>query len=109
MIDHSTDLMFTALADGTRRRIVELLSGGRRYRVNDIAAEIGVTRQAVAKHLDVLGAAGMTTTIRNGRERLTSLQNNAFQPLKSWLDTYDRFWAERLGALKEIIEERDEP
>lgn len=108
MTNHPTELVFAAMADGNRRRIVEMLSGGHRYRVNDLAAELGVTRQAVAKHLDVLGSAGVTETCRVGRERLTSLREGAFEPLRNWLDRYDRFWNDRLEALKQQIEERTE-
>jgi DNA-binding transcriptional ArsR family regulator len=107
MTNAPRDLVFTALADGTRRRIVEMLAGGS-YRVNDLAAELGVTRQAVAKHLDVLADAGMTETDRRGRERLTSLRRSGLQPLRDWLDHYDRFWTERLQTLKRQIEEKDE-
>ena len=103
-----SDLVFIALADGTRRHIVELLSDAS-YRVNDLAAELEVSRQAVAKHLDVLAEAGLTQTTRRGRERLTALRPGGLQPLKDWLDHYDRFWDERLEALKRQIEERNDP
>jgi DNA-binding transcriptional ArsR family regulator len=100
-------LAFTALADPTRRRIVEILSERGPQRVSDVTARLPVTRQAVSKHLDVLSAAGITATERQGRERITRLAEGAFEPLKDWLVRYDRFWSESLASLKKQIEGRD--
>jgi DNA-binding transcriptional ArsR family regulator len=102
-----SSLAFTALADPTRRRIVEILADRGPLRVSDVARMLPVTRQAVTKHLDVLSAAGITSTERQGRERITRLEESAFDPLRDWLRRYDRFWSERLDALKRQIEGRD--
>jgi DNA-binding transcriptional ArsR family regulator len=99
------DLAFSALADPTRRRLVEVLARRGATRVSDLAEELPVTRQAVARHLDVLGEAGMTETEWRGRERLTALADGAFDPVRYWLEHYDRFWGERLGRLKARVEE----
>lgn len=96
--------VFTALADPTRRRIVELLAEGGQARVSALAQELPITRQAVGQHLDILGEAGMTRTERRGRERLTQLSEAAFEPVRDWLSHYDRFWAERLEILKTQVE-----
>lgn len=96
---------FAALADPTRRRIVEILAVGGGQRVADIATGFDVSRQAVTKHLDILHVAGVVVTERRGRERFTRLAENAFDPIREWLFRYDRFWDDRLGELKRIIEE----
>ncbi len=96
--------VFAALADPTRRRIVEMLSDGGERRLSDLAEAFDSTRQTVTRHLDVLAAAGITRTERRGRERLTSLSDGAFDPVRDWLQHYDRFWEERLVALKTLIE-----
>lgn len=105
----ATTRVFTALADPTRRRIVELLAADGPLRVLDMARQLPVTRQAVAKHLDVLAEAGITASEWRGRERLTVLVNGAFDPVQDWLKRYDRFWETKLDALKGRIEGRDEP
>ncbi len=96
--------VFAALADPTRRRIVEMLSDGAERRLSDLADAFDSTRQTVTRHLDVLAAAGITRTERRGRERLTTLSDGAFDPLRDWLQCYDRFREERLAALKTFIE-----
>jgi len=85
-----------------------LATGGAR-RVADIADNFDMSRQAVTKHLDVLDRTGVLITERRGRERFNSLAQNAFDPVREWLEHYDRFWNERLNALRQIIEEGEAP
>lgn len=61
--------VFAALADPTRRRLLELLSGRGDATATELAADLPVTRQAVVKHLAVLDQAGLVTGRRDGRER----------------------------------------
>ena len=105
MIEMSRPDTFTALSDPTRRRIVERLAEGGARRIADIASEFDMSRQAVTKHLDILNQAGIVITERRGRERLNRLSGDAFDPIRDWLTRYDRFWEEKLGQLKKIIEE----
>lgn len=104
-IDQQATRVFAALGDPTRQHIVELLADGRELRLSDLAREFDSARQTVTRHLDVLGAAGVTSTEWRGRERYTSLNAEAFDPVKDWLSRYDRFWEARLEQLKTIIEE----
>ena len=101
---HRPTEMFAALGDPTRARIVELLSMGKSLRLSDLVQEFDSTRQTVTRHLEVLAAAGITMTERKGRERYTSLSEDAFDPIREWLSRYDRFWDERLDELKALIE-----
>jgi DNA-binding transcriptional ArsR family regulator len=105
--DRATDI-FAALADPTRARIVQLLAGGNEMRLSDLAGAFDSTRQTVTRHLDVLEAAGITTTERRGRERYTSLSEGAFDPVRDWLVRYDRFWDERLDTLRTLIASGEE-
>lgn len=100
--------VFAALADPTRQRIIELLGRGDELRLSDLAKEFDSARQTVTRHLDVLGAAGITNTQWRGRERLTSLRADAFNPVRAWLRRYDRFWDEKLAQLKTMIESGEE-
>jgi DNA-binding transcriptional ArsR family regulator len=105
MIEMSRPDAFTALSDPTRRRIVERLAEGGAQRIADIASEFDMSRQAVTKHLDILSKAGILITERRGRERFNRLADDAFDPIRDWLTRYDRFWEDKLGRLKKIIEE----
>jgi DNA-binding transcriptional ArsR family regulator len=109
MNQEQTSRTFAALADPTRRRIVELLADGRQMRLADLSSEFDATRQTVTRHLDVLNEAGLTTTRHHGRERLTAISEDAFQPIRAWLDHYDRFWGEKLAGLKALIEQEGKP
>ena len=95
---------FSALSDPTRRHIVELLANCDAMRVSELATEFKTTRQAVTKHLDILCNAGLVSTERHGRERLSSISQDAFEPIRDWLTHYDRFWTSKLEDLKELIE-----
>ena len=105
--DRAIDI-FAALGDPTRTRIVQLLARGNELRLSDLAGEFNSTRQTVTRHLDVLEAAGVTTTERRGRERYTSLREGAFDPVRDWLVRYDRFWEDRLDTLRTLIEAGEE-
>ena len=103
-VDHT----FSALSDPTRRHIVELLANNEEMRVSELATEFNTTRQAVTKHLDVLCNAGLVATERKGRERISSISRDAFEPIRDWLNHYDRFWTGKLEGLKELIERREQ-
>ena len=95
--------VFRALADPTRRAILKLLAEEERC-VNDIAERFDMTRPAVAKHLGVLSEADLIRVQKRGRERLNSLNPAALKAASEWLAFFDRFWDERLAALKDAIE-----
>jgi DNA-binding transcriptional ArsR family regulator len=99
-----TSRVFLALADPTRRQIVELLATEERMRVSDLASRFETSRQAVTKHLDSLCEAGIVSTERQGRERVATLERNGCGPARGWLDRYDRFWERKLHDLKTQIE-----
>ncbi len=102
-VDHT----FSALSDPTRRHIVELLADSDAMCVCQLAAEFKTTRQAVTKHLDILCNAGLIATEWRGRERVSSISPDAFEPIRDWLNHYDRFWSGKLKDLKELIERRE--
>ena len=105
MIEPSRPDAFAALSDPTRRQIVERLAEGGVQRVSDLSTGFAMSRQAVTKHLDILDKAGVVITERRGRERFNRLAEGAFDPIRDWLARYDRFWENKLGQLKQIIEE----
>ncbi|MEN3357883.1 MAG: hypothetical protein V7637_1865 [Mycobacteriales bacterium] len=90
--------MFEALADPTRRRILELLAGGERS-AGDIAGEFAISRPGVARHLRVLRDAGLVRARGDGQRRLYSVDPAPLAEVQRWLIRYRLFWAQRLDAL----------
>jgi DNA-binding transcriptional ArsR family regulator len=94
-----------ALADPTRRRIVELLAEGERS-AGEIAAEFDTSRPGVSRHLRVLREHGLVHAREQGQRRLYSLDPQPLAELDEWLARYRRFWANRLDALDTEIKRR---
>ncbi len=103
--DRPPEQAFAALADPTRRQIVEFLAERGPQRISDVADRFPATRQTITRHLDILGEAGITRTERRGRERLTELRADAFAPIQRWLSHYGRFWGDALQDLKRAVEQ----
>jgi len=87
---------FAALADPTRRRIVELVSEGERS-AGEIASAFAISRPGVSKHLRVLREHGVIRSRSDGTRRLYSLEREGLVDLDDWVR---RFWTNRLDALE---------
>ena len=94
-----------ALADPTRRRIVELLADGERS-AGEIAAQFTTSRPGVSRHLRVLREHGLVRAREEGQRRLYSLDPAPLAELDSWLARYRGFWTNRLDALDTEIRRR---
>ena len=94
-----------ALADPTRRRIVELV-GERERSAGEIASHFATSRPAVSRHLRVLREHGLISERREGQRRLYSLDPAPLADLDAWLDRYRRFWTNRLDALETELRRR---
>jgi DNA-binding transcriptional ArsR family regulator len=95
--------VFEALADPTRRRIVELLSEEERS-AGELAAQFMVSRPAVSKHLRVLREAGVVNVRMDAQKRIYRLDPKALSEAEGWLARLRRFWEQRLDALEAHIE-----
>jgi DNA-binding transcriptional ArsR family regulator len=97
--------VFAALADPTRRLMVEELLRDGTTSVPTLAAELPITRQAVAKHLSTLDQAGLVERApTSGREVRYRLRAGALAPASAWLRHAEIAWDERLGRLKDAVE-----
>jgi DNA-binding transcriptional ArsR family regulator len=94
-----------ALADPTRRRIVELLVEGERS-AGDLASHFETSRPGISRHLRVLREQGLVHARDEGRRRLYSLDLEPFVELDEWLERYRAFWTNRLDALDMEIRRR---
>ena len=92
--------VFAALADPTRRRILERLHREGPHSVTELAAPLAMTRQAVSKHLDVLEEAGLLERETRGRERVNRVCPEPLAEVKQWVDAYSAAWDERLHSLE---------
>lgn len=96
---------FQALADPTRRRIVETLRRGERQ-VSDIVEEAGIHQSGVSRHLGILNQSGFVSVRPSGQRRLYSLNPGPFQELEQWLSQYRGLWDARLDRFGAALEQR---
>lgn len=101
-LDDQLDLVFSALADRTRRAILSRLAQGEAT-VNDIAAPFPISLQAVSKHLKVLERAGLIVRGRNAQWRPCRLEGQALAVASRWIEQNRRVWEARLDHLAEVL------
>jgi DNA-binding transcriptional ArsR family regulator len=100
------DSVFVALADPTRRRVVETLARGGTVTASGLAADLPITRQAVTKHLSALRGADLVTATRVGRETQYELRPQPLDEAAEWIQMVSAEWDDRLGALRRSVEKR---
>lgn len=96
-----------AIADPTRRRIVELLAQGERT-AGELVNEFDVSAPAISQHLNVLREAGLVITRVEGQSRIQTLNPDGFDELEAWLERTRNFWSKRLDALERELKADDE-
>ena len=95
---------FRAIADPTRREILNLLRRGA-HTVGEIAVNFRTSRPAISKHLRLLRSAGLVVTRRDGTARVCRLNARPLRAVNTWLQEYEAFWRESLDGLKNYIED----
>ncbi|MEA3077980.1 MAG: hypothetical protein QOF60_2888 [Actinomycetota bacterium] len=98
------DPVFVALADPTRRSVMQLLSGSGGATATQLAEQFPVTRQAIAKHLQVLADAGLAVSARAGRETQWRLTPAALGPAMAWMGGLDAGFDDRVADLQRHLE-----
>ncbi len=98
--------VFAALADPTRRQVVQSLSGGSTVTASALARDLPVTRQAVAKHLAFLHDAGLVAAERRGRETHYRLTPAPLTEAASWMAAVGAEWDDRLESLRAHLARR---
>jgi DNA-binding transcriptional ArsR family regulator len=97
---------FAALADPTRRRIVELLAGGERS-AGDLARRFTLTQPAVSQHLRTLRNAGLVQSRRDAQRRMYSIDGRGLAEIDAWLSRYRAFWSTRLDTLDRTLKNEE--
>jgi len=99
----SEQMGFRALADPTRRDILQLLAKND-LTIGEVAENFQMTRAAVKKHLTILNEGDLISVRTNGRSRLNSLNADGVKRVFDWFSYFDAFWDDRLNTLKTQIE-----
>jgi DNA-binding transcriptional ArsR family regulator len=102
-VTYSPEATFHALADPTRRAVLDLLRAGRRP-AGQIAQSFPVSRPAISKHLRLLRRAHLVEERREGRHRFYQLNPGPLKTVDQWLDAYRVFWRDNLTRLKAFVE-----
>ncbi|MCZ8380639.1 metalloregulator ArsR/SmtB family transcription factor [Mycobacterium sp. CPCC 205372] len=100
--DQVLDRTYGALADPTRRRLLEALRGGD-ARITDLAAPLPMTFAGVSRHIGVLESAGLVQREVRGREHWVSLRPDGLTLAQRWLDQQTDFWTARADALQDRL------
>jgi DNA-binding transcriptional ArsR family regulator len=106
MAKQNLDAAFTALADPTRREIVDLLSE-RPRRAGEVHAAFPISAPAISRHLRVLREHGVIEDLRlpgDARVRLYGLRTDALEEMRDWLDELGQRWQQALDSFKSYVE-----
>ncbi len=90
--------VFQAIADPTRREIINLLAG-RSLNLNAVADNFDISRPAISKHIKILTECGLITIRQEGRERYCDAQLQTLKEVVNWAEKYSEFWDKKLEAL----------
>src|SRR5664279_1547849 len=103
------DEVFKALADASRRELLDRLRADNGQTLGDLCARLSMTRQAVSKHLAILEAANLVATVRRGREKLHYLNPVPIHEIaERWIGKFERGRLKALAELKRRLEADDE-
>lgn len=96
--------VFQAIADPTRRAILDLLLRGEKP-VKQLAEPFAISLPAISQHLQILCEADLVEMRKVGRQRLYKLKPEPLTKISNWLANYEQFWQEKLDALGDYLEE----
>jgi DNA-binding transcriptional ArsR family regulator len=102
-VTYSREAAFSALADPTRRAVLDLLRKGSQP-AGQIASAFPISRPAISKHLRLLRKAHLVEERREGRNRVYQLNPEPLRAVDSWLEQYRVFWQANLTSLKTFVE-----
>ena len=107
MVQHMSvdlDSAFAALADSTRRGVLEQL-GRSEASITELADRFHMTLTGMKKHVGVLEGAGLVTTEKVGRVRTCRIGTHRLEEVAAWVERYHQLWDARFSALDEVVEE----
>ena len=103
------DAVFKALADASRRELLDRLRAENGQTLGELCVRLGMTRQAVSKHLAILEDANLVATVRRGREKLHYLNPVPIHEIaERWIEKFESSRLQALSELKKNLEAKDE-
>jgi DNA-binding transcriptional ArsR family regulator len=102
----TTTDVFIAIAEPRRRKIIDVLAGGRIYAVGELVDALGMPQPTVSKHLGVLRKVGIVSVSKQGQQRLYQLNPKELKPVHDWVKTYEQFWTHQLSRIKAHAERK---
>lgn len=96
--------VFQAIADPTRREIINLLAH-KSLNLNAVAENFDVSRPAISKHIKILAECGLLNIKQQGRERYCQIKLGKLNEVSNWVEQYKQFWETRLDALEIFLDE----
>jgi len=105
--DAALDRVFSALADPTRRAVLDSLGGGN-LAVSELAAPHGMSLPGFMKHLRVLEDAGLVARTKEGRVVSCELSAAPMKAAAAWMSHYEKFWSDKLDALARYLYQQEE-
>lgn len=102
----SLDDVFGALADPTRRGMLEMLSAGK-TNVRSLAEPFNMSQPAISKHLRVLESAGLIRREKRGREHHISVNSKPVEQARDWISHYTKFWKQQFDAVDEYLKKKE--
>ena len=99
--------VFLAIADPTRRRMLQMLRGDERP-ATELARAFRISQPSVSQHLRVLRDAGLVRARRSGRQRIYQLRPRKLKVVVDWVAYFDKFWDEKLSALGTYLDKMED-
>ncbi|WP_338556431.1 metalloregulator ArsR/SmtB family transcription factor [Paenibacillus sp. KS-LC4] len=100
--------VFDAIADPTRRRLIQLLAETEEIPLHELTAQFQMGRTAVSKHLTILKEAGLVLDRKVGRETRFRLNASPLREIQDWVGFYSKFWSANMLRLNQLFEEEEE-
>jgi len=97
--------MFSALADPTRRKIIEILAANGQLSATDICEKFPISPPAISQHLKILREAQLVHMEKRAQQRIYQLNPQAMLALHDWTQQITRLWNQRFDALEKLLEE----
>ena len=104
LLETQLDAAFAALADSTRRGVLEKL-GRSEASITELADQFHMTLTGMRKHVGILEEAGLVTTEKVGRVRHCRIGSGRLEDVAGWIDRYQQLWDARFSALDDVVEE----